>query len=346
MRLARLDYTDVMYKSIACTATVLLGVLATATAHGEERRIATIAPRGSTWMKLMERGAAAVEKATEGRITTKFYAGGVQGDELAVVRKMRLGTLDGAALTSVGLSAIDQSIRVLQLPMMFQDLAEMDWVRKRMWPYFRKKFAAKGYILGEPGDLGWVYLMSTFPIRTMSDLRSAKLWIWSDNPVGAYLVEKHDLEGVPLSIAEVYPGLQSGRINACHGSLLGAVALQWSSRIKYINSQPTLYGIGSMVVRKEIWDKTSAADRKAQIRITRKLSRKLRRVVRAENETAKKAMLRKGVQMIDSTAETNQQMAQLAHQLWDELAGKYYSKEELAMVLEWRAKYRARKAKK
>ena len=67
-----------------------------------ERRIATLAPRGSAWMKILERGAQEVEKATEGRIKIKYYPNGVQGDERDVIRKMRLGQLDGASVTSVG----------------------------------------------------------------------------------------------------------------------------------------------------------------------------------------------------------------------------------------------------
>ena len=133
-------------------AVVAAGFTVTALAQQkDERRIATLAPRGSSWMKTLERGAAEIEKETQGRVTTKYYPNGVQGDERDVIRKMGLGQLDGAAVTSVGLSLVYEGIRVLELPRMFASVEEMDYVRGKMWPYFRKKFAKKGFVLGRAG---------------------------------------------------------------------------------------------------------------------------------------------------------------------------------------------------
>jgi TRAP-type C4-dicarboxylate transport system substrate-binding protein len=48
-------------------------------------------------------------------------------------------------VTSVGLSMVDESIRVLELPRMFASVEELDYVADKMWPYFVKKFEAKGF---------------------------------------------------------------------------------------------------------------------------------------------------------------------------------------------------------
>ena len=110
-------------------------------------KIATLAPDGSSWHKAFKQVARDVKEQTDGRIVIKIYAGGVMGDEPAMVRKMRTGQLDGAAVTSVGLSLIDESIRVLELPMLFQSVEEVDYVADKMWPYFQAKFEKKGFKL-------------------------------------------------------------------------------------------------------------------------------------------------------------------------------------------------------
>ncbi len=104
----------------------LFSVFALPHAEADESRIATLAPEGSRWMKQMRLGADKIEKATDGRVTAKYYAGGTQGDEKDVVRKMGLGQLDGAALTAVGLGLIVPSIRVLQLPGLYANVGELD----------------------------------------------------------------------------------------------------------------------------------------------------------------------------------------------------------------------------
>lgn len=313
-----------------------------ALADPQERRIATLAPRGSAWMKILERGAVELSKQTDGRIATKYYPNGVQGDERDVIRKMRLGQLDGAAVTSVGLSLIEPSIRVLELPRIFESAEELDYVRELMWPYFRKKFAQKGFILATTGDVGFVYFYTASPVRSLNDLRQAKVWVWSDDELAREMFKKLNIKGVPMGVPDVLPSLTSGRINACYASALAAVALQWNSKVQYMTSMPLSYSIGATVIRKEIWDQTSDNDRKISQRVLAQQSRKLQRTVRRDNETARKQMVRKGVTMIDTPPALIRDFDDAAKQVWKDLVGKVYSQAELDMVLKYRDEYRAK----
>src|SRR5262245_45195404 len=89
-------------------------------------KIATLAPEGSAWMNLFHEWAGAVDKKTNGRVKLKFFAGGVQGDERDAVRKMRLGQINGAAVTGVGLGLINGEVRLLDLPFLVKSDAELD----------------------------------------------------------------------------------------------------------------------------------------------------------------------------------------------------------------------------
>ena len=318
-------------------AFALMAAASAAPAEAKELRVATLAPDDSAWMKVLSRGAAEIEKATDGRVKIKYYPNGVQGDEKDVVRKLGLGQLDGAALTSVGLSLIDKSIRVLELPRLFANTGELDYVRDKMWGDFQKRFERKGYVLAPGGgDVGWTFLYTNTPIRSTSDLRKIKMWRWSEDGLVKAMYSKLGVSGVPLGVPQVMPALNTGRINGCYASPVAAVALQWYTKVKYATSVPLAYGIGGSVLRKEAWNQISAADRKVMLRIMTVQARKLRQVIRKDNKRALAAITRAGVKVIDTPPEVVNAVDKAAKEVWQSSAGPMYSKADLAKVLKYR----------
>lgn len=337
----RLGLKTSIFSAAICVA---LGAMSTAAlADNAELRVATLAPPGSSWMKILDRGSAELDKATSSRVKIKYYSGGVQGDEKDVIRKIRLGQLDGASVTAVGLGMIDESIRVLELPRMFDSLEELDYVRDRMWPYFQKKFAKKGFRLGDAGDVGWVYFLSQSKVESIDDLRKTKAWMWGDDQIVRAMYKKLNISGVPLGVPEVLAGLTSGRINAAYGSALAAVALQWNTKVKFMTSMPMSYGLGATVVALPVWEKISEADRKTIEKVSKVQSTKLRRTIRKDNESAKKQMMSKGVSLVTSSPAMIADFTAAAQATWKELAGKVYSQAELDMVIKYRDEFRAKK---
>jgi len=304
------------------------------------RRIATLAPEGSLWMKQLVRGAAKVEELTQGRVKTKYYGGGSQGDERAVVRKMRLKQLDGAALTSVGLGLIYSGIRVLELPFLFDSVEELDYVRARMWPYFQEKFTERGFELLAPGDLGWVYLFSNNAVTNRDELQKMRIWAWQDDPLVRLMFRNLGMDGVPLSVPEVLPSLNSGRIDAAYASPLAAVAMQWHTRIRYMSSEPLGYGIGGMVIRTSVWNAPSARDQRVQMAVGRKLLEKGITRVRGDNVRALTALIKNGMVVIDTPPEVKKDLLVQAKKVRTGMVGKLYTQEELDMALAYREEFR------
>jgi len=168
-----------MSKLVTFAAVGLLA--ARGSARADELRIATLAPSGSPWMEVLDKAQGEIKDKTAGRVTLKYFEGGSQGDERDFVQKIKLGQLDGAAVTAVGMSMIDESIRVLELPMMFQSAEELDYVADNMWPYFQAKFEKNGYKLMDRGEVGWIYFLSKTEVKTLADLKGLKLWQWGDD---------------------------------------------------------------------------------------------------------------------------------------------------------------------
>jgi TRAP-type C4-dicarboxylate transport system substrate-binding protein len=321
---------------------ILAALSSPALADGTELRVATLAPPDSTWMKILDKGSADIAEKTSQRVTIKWYPGGVQGDERDFVRKIGLGQLDGAAVTSIGLAMIDESIRVLELPMMFESIEEMDYVADKMWPYFQKKFEKKGYKLTDRGEIGWVYFMSKNKIESLADLKNAKVWQWGDDQIVAAMYRKLNISGVPLGVPEVDAALTSGRINACYGSPLAAVALQWNTKISYMTSMPMSYGLGATVMSMDAFKKLSEEDQQTLLKMTNKMGAKVRTGVRKDNKDAQKQMLQKGVKVVETPAAMVTEFTKASQEVWKELAGKVYSQAELDMVLKYRDEYRAK----
>lgn len=326
-------------------ATALSFGVSTAAAENVELRIATLAPSGSPWMAVLDKSAAEIKEKTAGRVTIKYFEGGQQGDERDFVRKIKLGQLDGAAVTAIGLSMIDESIRVLELPMMFTTIEEVDYVADKMWPYFQKKFEEKGFKLNDRGEVGWAYFLSKNKVESLADLKGQKLWQWGDDRLVGAMFKKLGLNGVPLGVPEVDSSLTSGRITAAYGSPVAAVALQWYTKVKFMTSMPMSYGIGATVVSLETVKKISTEDQKTVQDIGRAGSKKLRKVIRKANEDAKSTMTRKGVTIVQSPAALVEEFTKNAFEVHKQLVGTLYSQKELDMVLKYRDEFRAKKKK-
>jgi TRAP-type C4-dicarboxylate transport system substrate-binding protein len=327
---------------LAVCAAIALAAGRPARADNLELRIATLAPSGSPWMVVLDKAAGETKDRTAGRVTLKYFEGGQQGDERDFVRKIKLGQLDGAAVTAVGLAMIDESIRVLELPMMFDSVEELDYVADKLWPYFQKKFEKKGFKLNDRGEVGWIYFLSKTKIDKLADLRGLKLWLWGDDQLVGAVFKKLGLNGVPLGVPEVDAALTSSKIDACYGSPVAAVALQWYSKVKFMTTMPMSFSIGATVLSTDAYKKLSAEDAKLLEDVTRVNAKKLRKVIRKANEDAKGTMSRKGVIVVPTPIAMVDEFTKQATSIWNELAGKIYSKEELKMVLDARDEFRAK----
>ncbi len=331
--------------TLAALTSLLLGLLAAppsaAAAKTIELKIATLAPRNSAWAKAMDVGAKEADQKTEGRLKLKYFFSGQQGDEKDMIRKMASGQLDGAVVTAVGLGLIVSQVRVLELPTLFRNVIELDFVRDAMTPVFEKLFLAKGYILVSWGDVGWIHTFSTQKYDTLDKLKLAKAWVWTDDPITRAMQKRLGVNGVPLALPQVLTSLQTGQIDTCYASPLAAIALQWYSKVKYAADTPLSYAIGGFVIRKDVFEQLSAADQKAFLDGARANSKTIIAGIRKDNERAKKAMIRAGVTFLPVSTELQEHFIKVAEAVWTDLVGTLFDQALLDEVLAQRKKARA-----
>jgi TRAP-type C4-dicarboxylate transport system substrate-binding protein len=306
-------------------------------------RFATVAPDGSTWMKVMREYAKAVKDATNNEVTFKIYPGQVAGDEKDVLRKIRIGQLDSGGFTGVGLGEIVPEVRILDSPFLFKSHEEVDYVSSRLFDYFSQKFEEKGFILLGWAEVGFVYVFTNEPINSLEDMSGVKMWMWEGDPVAEAIFRSFGISPIPLSIIDVMTSLQTNLINGVYVSPLACVAVQWYTKVKYMLDLPLADSNGAVLISKKKFNQLSDSQKKVLRELSRKYFGELTRISREDNEKSLALLKEAGIvfteisdqNKIDGFVKSGKQAR------WD-LVGKMYDEAFLkkveALVEEVRAK--------
>jgi TRAP-type C4-dicarboxylate transport system substrate-binding protein len=208
-------------------AAAFLLAVALAPAPALTIKVGSLAPAGSPWELGLKRVAAEWEKISGGTITMKIYSGGVAGDEVDMVRKIRIGTLNAALITVSGLQGIFNGVKTLSYPLLLHNDDELAYVLDKMKPFFDAELQKRGFkpIMWSPG--GWVYFFSRAPVVMPDDLRRQKLWVWSGNPDEIQAYQNMGFQTVTLASTDLMTSLQGGMVDALVTSPLVAASSQW-----------------------------------------------------------------------------------------------------------------------
>jgi len=294
---------------------VLLGTVLTVPAAGAQDvrlKIATMAPDGTLWMKELHAAADEIESRTEGRVLLRFYPGGTMGTDSAVLRKIRIGQLQGGVVLASSLASIDPDMEIYNLPLLFRSYGEVDYVRSRMDPKLIAGLEEKGFVSFGFTETGFTYLLSAKPTRNFEDLKGRKAWIPQDDPIGLAIVEEAGLSPVPLPISDVLTGLQTGLIDTVAAPPVGVIALQWFTKAKYLTDLPITYVCGTTVVAAKAFHKIDPEDRVVVREVLGRTAREMDRASRHDNAEAREALASEGVTFVVPTEE--------ARAKWDEIA--------------------------
>jgi len=254
-------------------------------------KIATVAPRGSMWMRLMDKMKAKILKETGGAVKLHYFPGQVQGDERDVVRKMRTGQLQGGAFTAIGLSLINPKALVLQMPRIVRDQQHFDRMRKELHDLFARSFIEKGYVLLGWAELGPIHIFSDRSIKSLSELRKQKVWVWTDDAIAKALMRELKISPRQLGLPQVLPAMNTGIINTVYNSPLGLLAVQWHSKTRFLSEKPFAIGVGATVITKKSFDKLSSEQQKKLLEISFKYHEAMIKRSRKDNLRAAKALL-------------------------------------------------------
>ena len=223
-------------------------------------KIATVTPENTQWMKDMRASAAEIKARTDGRVVIKYYGGGVMGNDTKVLGRIRIGSLQGGAFTPSALASQYTDLNLYGLPLIFDSEEEVAYVRERLDAKLQQGLEDAGFVnFGFAGG-GFAILMSNTPVDELADLKGRKVWVPEGDSISYSSMEALSLSPVTLPLTDVLTGLQTGLIDIVAMSPIGALVLQWHTKIKYITELPLVYTMGFMAIEKRAFEKISPAD--------------------------------------------------------------------------------------
>ena len=327
-------------------ATLVLGaVMALNTfAADPQLRIGTLAPKNSLYHRqLMELGEA-WRTAQGGHGKYLVYPDGSQGGETDMVRRMRIGQLQGGLLSVVGLREIEPSIAALQnMPMMFKSWDEVDYVREKMRPAMEKKFLEKGFVVLAWGDAGWVRFFSKEPAFAPNDFKKMKFFAWGAEADQQEIMKSLGYTPVPLETADILPAIQTGMINAVPSTPYFALATQIYTTANNMLDMNWAPVVGALIITKKAWDELSPDGQAAVREAGAKVGVQLRAKARQEVDEAVDAMKKRGLTVNKPNAEQMKAWDVLAEGLYPRIRGKLVPAEQFDEVVRHLKDFRAGK---
>jgi TRAP-type C4-dicarboxylate transport system substrate-binding protein len=275
--------------------------LLTAPASAQEVRIklGTLAPSGSTWHTLLKEMGQKWGEVSGGKVKLVIYPGGVLGNEGDMVKKMRIGQLQAAALTTIGLHEISPEPQAIDMPMMVDSWATLDYVMEHIAPRLEKAIEAKGYSVIYWSEVGFVRFFSTKKYETFKALQqNGKIFTWDGDPASAEAWRAGGFHPVVMSSTDIVPSLQTGLIDTVSLAPLYAYSSRVFERAKFMMDVPWAVLTGAMVVKKEDWDKVPADMKPKLLALAAEYGKKISVEVRKMDADALTNMKQQGLVVI------------------------------------------------
>jgi len=331
-------------KKLAFVVALFLAALPTAARADVVIKLGTLAPNGSTWHTLLKEMGQKWEQASGGKVKLRIYPGGVLGNEGDMVKKMRIGQLQAAALTTIGLHDIAPDAQAVDVPMMVDSWPTLDYVMARMAPKLERIIEGKGYVVLGWSEVGFVRFFSTKKFASLAEMQGAKMFCWEGDPASAEAWRVGGFHPVVMSSTDIVPGLQTGLIDTVALAPLYAYSSRMFEKAKYMLDLPWTVLTGGTVVRKDEWDKVPADLKPKLIEISREYAKKIATEVRRMDNEALENMVKQGLVVVKPTDPAD--FAKAAEKSYSVIRGKVVPAETFDEVKKLVDEAHAQSAKK
>jgi len=295
-------------------------------------KLGTLAPEGTAWVKAFREINRELEQATSKQVSLRIFPGGVLGDEEDMLRKIKVGQIQGAVLTGGGLGLIFKDIKILAIPFLFQNYREVDALLKHMAGFFQNGLEGNGFKSLGWGEQGFIYILSKEPIRNAADIRKKKVWIWEDTAMGRAVFKELGVNPIPLSIPDILMALQTGMIDTIYSSPLAAISMQWFTKVSCLTDVPLAYSVGAVILQKSAFEKVPASQRAVVEGIFQRNLEPLQEKIRRENQKAFDVLIGKGIKRVTPSSDDVKEFQNLCFKGISTLGEDQFSPKTLAEI--------------
>ena len=303
-------------------------------------KMAVIVPKQSIWGAKLKDAAKTIKEQTNGDVKLRVYYGGVQGDELKVVRKMRIGQLQGAGFMARGMSKICPDSLVFAIPLQLYSDDEAIALHKKMEPFFEKQALERGYKIIGWTNQGFTYCYSQNKIEDLKNLRNSRPWMLENDEFSKSFFKCSSISAVPAQVSDVTTALQSGMIRTVFSPPIGMIIMQWHTRVKYKLDVGLFFSFGATVFTEKAWKKLPVKYQEVVSTTLKKAMKELNVAIKNKNEEASK-VLSKTVTAIPPTPEGLKALRAVTSKVEQDMNGKSFSKKSLELMKKYLKEYRA-----
>jgi TRAP-type C4-dicarboxylate transport system substrate-binding protein len=261
-------------------------------------KLGTLAPQGSSWHDILKELAQRWEQVSNGQVKVRIYAGGTQGSEGDMVRKMAIGQLQAVAISNVGMHDVIPDPQALSVPFLFEDEAQMECAFDKVRPQLDETLAKRGLVALQWSRVGSIHLFCDQPRRTPAEAASAKVWAWEGDPKSVDAYRAAGLKPVVLSATDMLPSLQTGMIDCVPSVPLYVLTAHLFEKANHMMDAPWSHMIGATLVRRETWEKIAPDVRAKLLAVAAELGKRVDAEVRRLNTDAIAAMQKQGMKVV------------------------------------------------
>ena len=249
-------------------------------------KLGTVVPDGSVWHKILRQLGADWRKETEGRVTLRIYAGGTQGTEAAMIKRMNFDQLQAASFSIIGLAEIDDAFNVFAIPMFYDSYGELNHVMEKLTPALDARLQARGFRRLNWGHGGWVYVFSKGPVRTIDDVKKLKLFTSAGDDRTVQWYKDNGFRPVPLAVSDMMTSLQTGMVEAIPVTPLSALAFQWYQQTPNMLDLGLAPLVGATLITERAWGRIDSADQAKMLAASAKAEQQLLIEIPRQDEEA------------------------------------------------------------
>jgi TRAP-type C4-dicarboxylate transport system substrate-binding protein len=304
-------------------------------------RMGTLAPKDSTWHRILQDMGQQWKQATGGKLELIIFAGGSVGDEDEMIRKMRIGQLQCAAISASGLAEIDSQAYALMIPLLFQSYDEWDFVRSRVNPDLEEVLQKKGFVVLAWSDVGWVHFFSKEPLQRPEQLKKMKLAASATETASVDILKWAGFNPVPISTVDSVTGLQTGLIDCLY---LPIIFAEGSNLFRYAGNMTDMKWAplqGAVIVHEKAWNRLNAEQQRDMLQISRQAGERLRQDARQREKASLEAMRSRGLVVWEVNQEDRQEWLKSAERAYPRVRGMLVPAELFDRVVRLRDEFRS-----
>ncbi|MFP4376076.1 MAG: TRAP transporter substrate-binding protein DctP [Spirochaetales bacterium] len=287
--------------------------------RGQEIKIASVAPEQSPFGGALNQLAREWSQISDGRVRLRVYHNGVAGEEDDVLRKMRIGQLQAAVLTSVGLKQIVPEVFSVSVPFVVSSDDELEYVMEAIRPDLEARLAEQRLVVLAWSRAGWVRFFGKEPIAFPDDLRAQRLLVDASDEQMEQAFKAMGFRPIPLPGSEVLTALNSGLVDALFTTPLGAAGFQWFGLAPNMLDMEIAPLLGAIVISENAWRRVPRAMQEDLILAAERSGARIEREIARLEEEAVRTMVRFGLNVVPGSPEIEAAWREEMDENWESI---------------------------